>query len=56
MNVQADYVEIMQLVSTFLDHTFAVVTLVIKGMAQFVMVRNSNGISKRGLCRALIPV
>ena len=41
MNVQADYVAIMQLVLTFLDHTFASVTLVIKVMAQFVMVSNS---------------
>ena len=41
MNVQADYVAIMQLVLTFLDHTFAAVTLVIKVMAQFVMVSNS---------------
>ena len=46
MNVQADYVAIMQLVLTFLDHTFAAVTLVIKVMAQFVMVSNSYKVSE----------
>lgn len=42
MSVQTCYAAIVQLVLTRLDHTFAVVTLVIKGMGLFVMVSNST--------------
>ena len=42
MSVQACYAAIIQPVLTLLDHTFAIVTLVIKEMGLFVMVSNSS--------------